>query len=288
MSNVTTIAVSGSGETCSDSIIGSDLIAKLASGDPVSFGYIRLEEGLGGDFAVGTFSQFTPAIAGLAEYGVSLGYCSVCQSGTNSCGLGEVSDFSPAQLGAGTQITINGFGRTVPIPNANGGGFYFAILNPSDGSRYLWTGLSYTLAGTGGTQIGEFSATDKLDSNAPLISFPGQGVTVPLKQDLNVQWTGGSGKGVLTIGGISFADSARTQYVAFQCAAPATQSQFTIPKWVLSTLPPSAFLANGNLQQPLGFIWIGQYDTPLTFQATGLDRGIVTNIFFLPREVQYK
>ncbi|HUK91582.1 MAG TPA: hypothetical protein VLZ81_14360, partial [Blastocatellia bacterium] len=285
LSNVTTIAVSSSGETCSDSILGSDLISKLASGQTVNFGYIRLEEGLGGDIAFGTFSQFTPETAGLAEYGVSSGYCSVCQSGTNCSG--ELSDFSPAQLNAGSDISVDGFGRTVQVPDLEGG-FYFAVLNASPGSRYLWTGLSYIVGGTGGSEVGKFSVTEKLNSNAPLISFPGQGETVSLNQDLNVQWTGGSGSGLLTIGGISFADLAETHYVAFQCTAPATENQFTVPKWVLSALPPSAVQTNGTQKQPLGFIWIGQYDTPAKFQASGLNSGIVTDIFFLPREVQYK
>jgi len=238
LSNVTTIAVSGSGNTCSDSILGSDLVSKLASGETINFGYIRLEEGLGGDFGFGTFSQFTPATAGIAEYGVSPGYCTACQGRANLPCVLQISDFSPGTQNAGTQITVDGFGRTVPIPDL-AGGFYFAVLNPPDGSRYLWTGLSYVVAGTGGSQIGKFSATDKLNSNAALISFPGQGATVPLNQDLNVQWSGGSGKGILTIGGISYADSAQTQYAAFQCSADASQNQFTIPGWVLSDMPPA-------------------------------------------------
>lgn len=288
MSNVATIAVSNSGETCSDSIIGGDLIAKLASGQTVNFGYLRLEEGLGGDLGFGTFSQYTPETAGLAQYGVSSGYCMSCQSGTLSCGYG-LSDFSPAQIDAGPSLTVQGFGRTVSMTNI-GGGDYFGVLNASDGSRYLWGGLNYSVTGAGGAVVGSFSAAETLNSTAALIASPGSGQSVSLKNDLTVQWSGGNPNqqnGVFTIGGVSFADSAETQFVEFQCTAPLSASQFTVPAWVLSTLPPSATTQNGTETVPLGFIWIGEYDSPTTFQAKGLDRGIITDIFYLPRNVLY-
>ena len=287
-SNIATIAVSNTGETCSDSILGTDLISKIASGKTVNFGYIRLEEGLAGDIAFGTFSQYNAQTAGLAQYGVSPGYCISCQSGTLACGLG-LSDFSPGQVDAGPALTVDGFGRTVSVTNV-GGGTYFALLNASDGSRYLWGGLSYTVSGAGGSEIGSFSVAEKLNSTAALIASPGAGQSVSLKSDLTVQWSGGNQNqqnGFFTIGGLSFADSAETQFVEFQCTAPLSASQFTVPAWVLATLPPSATTKNGTEVIPLGFIWIGEYDTPLTFQAKGLDRGVITDIFYLPRNVLY-
>ena len=45
MSNITTIAVSQTGKVCADSVMGQDLLAKLASGHKVDFGYVRLESG---------------------------------------------------------------------------------------------------------------------------------------------------------------------------------------------------------------------------------------------------
>jgi len=288
-SNIATIAVSSSGETCSDSILGTDLIAQLAAGKTVSFGYLRLEEGLGGDVAFGTFSQYTPATAGLAQYGVSPGYCVSCQSGTLACAYG-LSDFSPGQIDAGPAISVDGFGRTVSVTNL-GGGTYFGLLNASDGSRYLWGGLSYSVSGPGGSDIGSFSVTQKLNSTAALIASPASGQSVSLKSDLTVQWSGGNPNqqnGYFTIGGVSFADEAQTQYMEFQCSAPISASQFTVPAWVLSTLPASAIAHNGNQAIPLGYIWIGEYDTPTMFQAKGLDRGLITDIFYLPRNVQYQ
>src|ERR1022692_418829 len=78
--NFATIAVAESGGTCSDSVMGQDLVNQLAAGQNVSFGYIRLYDkssnsqpgfsSIAGvyDFGTATFSQYTPATAGLAEY----------------------------------------------------------------------------------------------------------------------------------------------------------------------------------------------------------------------------
>ncbi len=211
-----------------------------------------------------------------------------CQSGSLSCAYG-LSDFSPAQMDAGPTLTVQGFGRTITLPNY-GGGNYFAVLNASDGSRYLWGGLTYSMAGAGGAEVGPFSAAETLNSTAALIASPASDQSVSLKNDLTVRWSGGNPNqqnGLFTIGGLSFADPAGTQFVEFQCTAALSASQFTIPAWVLSTLPPSATQQNGTETVPLGFIWMGEYDTPTMFQAQGLDRGIITDIFYLPRNVQY-
>ena len=169
MSNVATIAVSSTGETCSDSILGADLIAKLASGQTVNFGYLRLEEGLVGDVGFGTFSQYTQETAGLAQYGVSSGYSMSCQSGTLACRVG-LSDFSPGQIDAGPTLTVQRFGRTVTVPKY-GPGYYFGTLNASDGSRYLWGGLNYSMTGDGGSAVGSFTVAETLNSTAALGSM---------------------------------------------------------------------------------------------------------------------
>jgi hypothetical protein len=49
---------------------------------------------------------------------------------------------------------------------------------------------------------------------------------------------------------------------------------------VLSTLPPSGAGQSGTTTYPQGWIWIGQYNNPVTFHAQGLDRGIITDAFF--------
>lgn len=289
--NIATIAVSDSGQTCSDSVMGQDLVNQLASGQPVDFGYIRLESTLSqyspgsagvasGDAAMATFSHYTPATAGLAEYGVSNGYC-VSMDCSYGCYVnsynGSVADSSPAQLDAGPLFVV--WGNSIPLYQY--GGSYGAQLT-SNGQRFLWSGLTYQVAGQGGGVVGAISASDTTSlPGAKFTSIKG-GDSVPLSGDLTVEWSGGDSNlqnGQVTIGGYS-GNSDLTQFALLQCTAPLAAHEFTIPGWVLSTLPPSGTGVNGTFTYPLGWIWIGQYDNPTPFSATGLDRGIITNIFY--------
>jgi hypothetical protein len=56
------------------------------------------------------------------------------------------------------------------------------------------------------------------------------------------------------------------------CTAPLSKQTFTIPKRLLVALPVSGKAGYGQLS-------IGQYNTPTSFTATGLTRGIITDIF---------
>ena len=87
----------------------------------------------------------------------------------------------------------------------------------------------------------------------------------------------------MSIYGVSFSDA----YVLasyMQCTAPVSTGKFTLPSWVLSALPPSG-VGNSN---PLGYMWIGQYSPPVTFSATGLDKGLMTDIIFFLRTVNFQ
>ena len=294
LSNVATIAVSASGQTCSDSIMGQDLVNKLASGQNATFGYVRLENSNSPfapgqayrsnlDLAFATFSGYTPQSAGLAEYGVSSGYCIAvdCSQGCRVMSYGTtLADSSPAQLDAGPALTLVGQG-TMSVPRVYQG-FYGALLN-GQVLRFLWSGLQYSVSGTGGTDVGAFSATET--TSIPSAEFTNiiRGQSLPRSSDLTVQWSGGDPgmqNGQVTIGGYSIRNPDYDNWSAFQCTAPVSARQFTIPGWILATLPPSGTGQNGFVTYPLGWIWIGQYNTPVTFQAPGLDRGIYTDVFF--------
>lgn len=295
-SNFTTIAVA-SGDACTDSILGPDMIARLKSGQKVRFGYVRLEDDLLkfvkgstaasiSDVVGATFSEITPSTAGLAEYGVSSGGCMAVACPGFVCGVPtpfSLMDLSPAQLDAGSSLTIATGANTVAVPNAfAGSGDYWAQLNPSFGRRFLWSGEQYDFTGAGGSTVGSFSVTD-LTGDA-LVQFsnltPAQ--VVPRNADLSLTWTGGDPNkenGQVVIGGYS-ANSDYSLLTYFQCTAPVTANQVTIPARVLSMLPPSASGQSGTFTYPLGWIWIGQYNDPVTFQAAGLDRAIITDVFW--------
>ena len=289
--NFATIAVAENGDTCTDSIMGPDLVNQLAAGKNVSFGYVRLYDkslyiqpgvsSIGGtyDFGAATFSQYTPATAGLAQYGVSAGYCAAMDC---SYGCGPVmmytlepSDTSPAQLDAGA-LTVGFAAPTALTQVSPPDGFYFSVL--SIGGRYLWPSESYPVAGSGGAAVGPFSVTDVSSSKtAATLAFTGitPQQSIPLASDLALQWTGGDPalqNGTVTILATSLSQDG-SQNGLILCTAPAATQSFTIPKRVLAALPASGS-ATGY-----GQLSIGQYNTPTSFTATGLTRGIITDIF---------
>ncbi len=303
--NVGTIAVSAAGQnTCSDSLLGQDLVNKLAAGGTVNFGYIRLESTLAtvaglatsgsgslGDDAFATFSSFTPQTAWYAEYGVSSGYCVSTQYNDYAYTiLADLSVFD-ALLNAGSALSIQG-PLVAPGPFADVDppyGYYWIGLSGTV-AHYFYSGDTYTVTGSGGTDVGAFTATDT--TSIPSVTFTGiaNDQPVPRTSNLAVQWTFSNNNlqnVPVTIGGFS-ASITGNLYTAFQCTAPAGATSFTIPSWLLSTLPPSGTETSGSFVYPLGFIWVGQYNTPKTFTAPGLDRGIISDAFFQGKIVNYQ
>jgi uncharacterized protein (TIGR03437 family) len=292
VSNVATIAVSTSGSTCPDSVMEQNLVNKLAAGGTVNFGYVRLESliaPVGGgqagyastDNGYATFSSYTRDTAGLAQYGVSTGYCIVVNC---PYGCATFADTSPGQLDAGTTLTVQGpYTGSMSGPN-----FYYGYL--SSQRRFLWSGQNYTVSGTGGQNVGPFSVMAR--SGPAGLAFSGikGSQTLPLSGDLTVSWSGADNtlqNGNVTIGGYSGNDDL-TKWVWLQCTAPAAPQKFTIPGWILSMLPPSGSGRNGSLVYPQGWLWIGQYNKPTEFAATGLDQGVYTDIFYNGLAIYFK
>jgi hypothetical protein len=282
VSDAPTIAVSTSGQTCSDSLLGQDMINKLAAGGTVDFGFVQLfaiilrNQSLPTgifvpDFGQATFSEFTPQTAGLASYGVSSGYCIT----TND------PDMSPGQLDAGASITLQGQ-STATLPQLSPGwGYYYSLFNA--GPQFFWSDLKYSVSGAGGAKVGAFSVTDTTSIPSAYFSGITAGQTLPRSSDLTVTWTGGDPtlqNGQVTIAAASSGTANGSISGGFMCTAPVAAKSFTIPKWVLSTLPPTATGYIGIAPYPIGYIWIGQFNNPVTFQAPGLDKGILMDEFF--------
>ena len=139
------------------------------------------------------------------------------------------------------------------------------------------------MSGTGGTDVGAFSATETTSIPSAEFTNISRGQSLPRSGDLTVQWSGGDPgmqNGQVTIGGYSIRNPDYDNVAAFQCTAPVSARQFTIPGWILATLPPSGTGQNGTVTYPLGWIWIGQYKQPGDVSGAGLDRGIYTDVFF--------
>ncbi|MGC9945840.1 MAG: hypothetical protein ABSF64_05670 [Bryobacteraceae bacterium] len=293
--NFTTIAVSDSGQTCSDSLMGQDLVNQLAAGQTVDFGLIRLESwiakyipGTAGnaneDFGYASFSEFTPATAGLAQYGVSSGYCAAvdCSYGCGGTVMdytANLTDSSPAQLDAGAALSVVG-APPASLPQEQGTGFYYAFLSGS--GRYLWSDLTFPVTGTGGAVVGAFSVNDVTSTPTAALTGITNSQTISRSGDLTLQWTGGDPtlqNGQITIYAQAYNS---TQFEFLQCTAPVTAQQFTIPAWVVAALPISGTgtITGTSFTYPQGWIQVGQYNKPTAFTAPGLTAGIVTDIFY--------
>jgi hypothetical protein len=204
-----------------------------------------------------------------------------CSAKGANFGSGTLSDSSPAQLDAGAALNLDGQG-TQPVPQSYYQGYYGAVL--SSRARILYSGFPYTISGAGGKGVGAFTATETTGTRDVAFTNLDRSQAVPRSADLTVKWDGSDPakqNGQVTIGGFSYDSPTFNNHVAmFQCTAPAAAKSFTIPSWILSTLPASATLQVGSATVPLGFLYIGQYSNPVTFQAPGLDRGIFTDVFF--------
>jgi uncharacterized protein (TIGR03437 family) len=295
--NIGTIAVAPVGQnTCSDSVMGQDLVNKLAAGGTVNFGYIRMERNASvvfnslGDNAWATFSQFYPQTAFLASYGVSSGYC----INTNETPL-VMSDSSyvAATLDAGSRLSLVGpYPLNTTWTAEQGLTSFFPMQISSAAGAYILNNSKYTASGPGGADVGPFSVsltTPAAITGLAHISGISVGQTIPRSSDLTVHWTGGDPtmqNGNVTIGGFSVA-AGDNYWTSFQCTAPLAANQLTIPAWILSSLPQTDQYPINGTTLPVASIWIGQYSAPVEFTATGLDRGLFTDAIFLGTQVNF-
>ena len=290
ISNFTTIAVSSSGDTCTDSPMGRGAIDRLAAGETVNFGWIRLEGGAySGDYSSATFNEFTPATAKLASYGASSGYCMSVEGGSYNGPF--LNDFTYPRLNAGTGYTVQGPTGTFAVGQSFLPGSYFQLLNPNGAARVLWAGLKFTVASSGGADVGSIRTSDTMPILGSQITNVPDFSSRPRNSDLNITWNPAQfpyPTGVATLGGASVVATPAGSLVAysqFECTVPVAAGQFTVPAVVLSTLVASGMTANGH---PTGYMWLGQYDIPQAFTATGLDIGLISSATFSLTQVGFQ
>jgi uncharacterized protein (TIGR03437 family) len=140
------------------------------------------------------------------------------------------------------------------------------------GPEYLVPGL-YTVDHPAGPDVGAFSAT--LTLPAPIQWTNRDSFSVLRRsQDLTVTWTGGDSAKEYVVVGATSLDMARRVGASITCVARASAGQFTIPAWLLSTLPASSGPSPGG-SLPNGRVEFSTYTIvePARFQAQGIDVG---------------
>jgi len=310
VSNFTSMAVepsAGAGCSDADGIDPADL-TKLESAGSVGLGVMDLTHislalvaGLKpvvSDSAFGVFGTYSPAqlsaSLGLTQ-SPSVGSCTVSQFlGLNPI---PVDPTVPTLEDAGTSLSITGPNGMKSIASAGSAGIYAATVGGvaldqiTGGGTPLptyFTPGSYTATGSGGSKVGSFSGqvtvpTEVTWTNSAAIT------AVDRTQDLTITWTGGGQNDFVAISGTaSYVTGGLLNITkdspgnAFLCIAPATAGTFTVPSWVLQTLP--------STEGPLAasFLLVGTQTPVSKFSASGLDDGYVVYRSLVGNGVTYK
>ena len=252
-SNTVTIPVEASGGVCLDPIHGTDGNG-LSSGNPSSYTSAVLAVAQVSTvkqtqaFASANFTkeqnpQYAPG------YGlVTAGGCIVLQTGsapgvtTTSLNAGNISITGPT--GTPLQLTQTIQGQIITYEVNFPTGFF-----PSSGG-------TFTYQGSGGPDVGPFSVT--VADTSPLVWTNQTAITaVNRAQGVTVTWTGGIPGTYVSIGGGSTTISASATFI---CFAPVADGKFTVPPYILQSMP----VASGGIN-------LLNQSNPQTFSASGLN-----------------
>lgn len=272
VSNTMTLPIGQSGGVCTDSVLGyngSQLTTTTTLSGTYSFGSLGILQsttpvvaGQGGleTIASGVFEQVTYSASTTTGSVTSLGSCAVSVAAfTTTTTIPTITG-----LDAGT-ITVTGPAGTQTltnevIPTLTGPSGIYELQPPN--SFFPTTGGSFTFTGTGGKNIGAFTAS--ISYTNPL-SWTNMSTikTVTRANGQPITWTGGAPNSYVIMVGSS---SNSTASASFECYAPASAGQFTVPSYVLLALPAGN---NGSL--------LVENPVVSTFTASGLTSGSVVS-----------
>jgi uncharacterized protein (TIGR03437 family) len=205
------------------------------------------QESISADF--GSFGSETATAAVASAQFPPLGECMVL-SGAYPFGLGSVG----AGLDAGSSLMLTGAAGSLTLKQTNKGE-YQAVFGTSVTGPNIPLG-TYTISGTGGKDVGAFSATVTIASHLA-ISNKSSLTPVSLTQPLIVNWTGGTAGNAILIGG----GSTHAPHSYFACAADGGAGTFTIPAFIIASINPTAN----------GIIWISPHPLANPITIPGLD-----------------
>jgi uncharacterized protein (TIGR03437 family) len=302
ISNFVTMAI-GTGGVCSDPVgtgltpteltllqqqgtvaLGSIGLTRTAislniPGVPAGLGNTTTDTG-SASFAKYTFQQYTAATGGINV--TTYGACSVYF--VTGSATTPVDPIVPTPLDAGTAITINGPGGVKTL-TAQSTGSYYASLGGGTSPLYLSPG-NYTVTGPGGKDVGPINTSISVPAalnwtNASSVS------TVNRANGQLITWSGGDPAGSVVILGFSSTNVASSSATAgFECIAPTSAGQFTIPSVVLLSLPPTP--AGGITSGAFGYLGVSALSAQKNFTATGLDLGYLSASSSTAQTVTYQ
>jgi uncharacterized protein (TIGR03437 family) len=278
VSNSITIPAAQGGGTCTDpaSATNPSLLQTLSGKSTISFGILSILQSTEITAATGTVTSNTASavfdryptaaiVTGASNANIpSIGSCVLLTGGTG---------VTPTGLDAGV-ISLSGPSvQTTLMALASQPGVSYAMLSsiPSGGG-------SYTFTGPGGKDVGSFNTT--INFPAPLIWTNQASVTtVNRAQGQQVTWSGGAPGTYVSIEGQSTLTSGTSVVSAtFDCYAPVSAGQFTVPSWILLALPPNN---SGSMS-------LENSTYPQFFTASGLDYSYGSTGSLIDKAVVYK
>lgn len=275
ISNNVLVPVAKAGRDCTPldaglQSLGLAKIQQVIAAKTFALGVIELDHFLNDngvgfhDVAQVTFVQSSqsptpPLFAATAFDSKPLGTCIAAPTlGGGNNGLGTLTP-----LDGGSKFTITGPGGTQTI-----------TMNTADKPSLSTAGTflipgNYTITGTGGKDVGAFTATANIPVS-PTLTSPksSSGLTVSRSQGMTVTWNGNGSTGhvELVLGSPSASDPNTSSSVT--CLVPASAGTFTIPPYMLVTLTNTG---NGYFAFQLGDQGPA---TSVPFSAAGIDLGL--------------
>lgn len=268
-SNFGSLPISSSGGQCTSALLGTSgqTISGLSGQGTVRTGSVVVGQlvepaippatGTSTEnFADANFSKTTGATySSSSGTAYSIGSCYVTEVVQSS----GTSTVTTTGLDAGTISLTGPEGTYTLAEQAKLTGSYYDLL---PANAIPTSGGAFTFTGSGGKDVGSFTATVNLPN--PILQWTNQSAaaTINRTQGVTVKWTGGGPGTYVIITGQSVND---TTFAAgsFYCLAQQSALTFTVPSYVLLTLPAGT-----------GALTLENAANFATFTATGLDYGV--------------
>jgi uncharacterized protein (TIGR03437 family) len=305
-SNLGSIAIAEAGKAaCMHPSYTESQMSRLDQGGTLTIGSLTLSKiTTKSSFAGQSFDMMSESASGsFGRYGVA----AVATSGFSMTQIGACYVYrfvgttdeiaqgaAPVPLDAGAQLTLNGPNASnKAVPRVAGEKVYNLALYSSGYGGFGGSGTptlaqgTYTLAGTGGPDVGAFSASLDVPGAFVWTNEGSLANPIPRSTNMPITWTGG-GSGLVAITGTAMSQTGGTEtnpiydQSGFSCVAQASAGSFTVPSSVLQQLPAvSADISTGSIGNLMVFAVSdaskgqGIFPAPLTAGGT-IDQGYMS------------
>jgi hypothetical protein len=288
VSNTATMAIDPKGAPCTDA--ANPLSAIFRAGGRFGAALLRHEDDqMTVDGAAQSFSVDSAALSLRQEAGGAWAfnpYVSFPPVGTCTAygiaGLFPTTSDLPGiaatvkDLNGGASVSLTGPSGTANLPQSTASPVVYAGVATSQNLTgvplsFFVNGMSNTLAGTGGADVGAFTANITASAE-PAWTNSANVATVTRSAGFTVTWSNApAGANVVSIIGFNV-DPANNISGGFQCLASPAAGSFTVPALALANVPATP----AGLAVVRGWISVGAapLSSPVSFTASGLDKGI--------------